>query len=142
MLDIDFGSAGDDRLEPLCLRGCIHRARQNTRATASVATVVKCVDDRDESVLQVGRKGADEFKKESAFHRLRSQIWVVAKAFCYNCSKRGEDYGQFVDESWKDIHGLAQIRVVPPAEKRSSKMVSLVKACTDRMGYRRFSDSG
>src|SRR6267154_6600057 len=124
MLDIDFGSAGDDNLEPLCLCGCIYKDLQDTWATSSVATLVKCINDKNESVLQVGRKGADEFKEESAFHRLRSQVWVVTKAFCYNCSKRGEDYGEFVDESWKDIHGFAQIRVVSPAEKRSSKVVS------------------
>ena len=51
--------------------------------------------------------------------------------FCYNGSKRGEEYGKFVDESGKNVHGLAQTQVVPPAEKRSSKVVLLVKACAD-----------
>ena len=53
------------------------------------------------------------------------------KVFCYNVSKRGEEHGKFVDESGEDVYGFAQIRVVPPAEKRSSKVVSLVKACAD-----------
>ena len=47
-----------------------------------------------------------------------------------------------MDESGKNVYGLAQIRVVPLAEKRSSKVVSLVKACANRMGQRGFSDSG
>ena len=54
--------------------------------------------------------------------------------FCYNGSERGEDHGKLVHESWKDIHRLTQIGVVPPAEKGTSKVISLVKACTDRMG--------
>ena len=84
----------------------------------------------------------DEIKEESLFHRPRSKVWVVAKVFCYNGSKRREGYGEFVDESGTDVYGLAQIRVVPPAEKRPSEVVSLVKGCADRMGQRRFSDSG
>ncbi len=56
------------------------------------------------------------------------------KVFCYNSSKGGKEYGEFVDERWKDVYGLAQIRVVPPAEKGTSKVVSLMKARTDRMG--------
>ena len=79
----------------------------------------------------MARKGADKIKEERAFHRPRGKVWVVAKVFCYNGSKRGEEYGEFVDESGKDIYGLAQIWVVPTAEKRPSKGVSLVKACAD-----------
>ena len=56
------------------------------------------------------------------------------KAFCYNGSERREDDREFVDKSRKDVHGLAQIRIVPPTEKGSSEVVSLVKARTDRMG--------
>ena len=134
MLDIDFGSAGDDNLQPRSLCGCIGQDLQETWATPSVATLVECVNDKDKSVLWVARKGADEINEERAFHRLWSKIWVVAKVFCYNGSKRGEEYGEFVDESGEDVYGLAQIRVVPPAEKRSSEVVSLVKACADRMG--------
>ena len=96
-----------------------------------VTTLVECVNYKDESVLWVVRKRADEIKKERTFHRLWGQVWVVTKVPCYNGSKRREDYGKFVDESRKDILGLAQIRVVPPAEKGSSKIVSRVKVCTD-----------
>src|SRR5258706_12759955 len=134
MLDIDFGSARDDYLQPRSLCGCIGQDLQETWATLSIATLVKCINDKDESVLRVVREGADEIKEERVFHRLRSKVWVLAKVFCYNGSKRREEYGKFVDESGKDVYGLAQIWVVPPAEKRSSKAVSLVKACANRMG--------
>ncbi len=100
----------------------------------SIATLVKCVNNKDESVLRVARKGADEIKEKRAFHRLPSEFRVFAKVFCYNRPKWGKVYGEFVDESGEDVHGLAQIRVVPPAEKGSSKVVSLMKPCTDRMG--------
>ena len=99
-----------------------------------VATLVKRVNGEDESVLRVARKGADEIKKNRAFHRLWSKVWVVAKVFCYNGSERREENCKFVDESRKDVHVVAQIRVVSPAEKGSSKVVSLVKTCADRMG--------
>src|SRR5258706_14870353 len=108
-------------------------------ATFNIATLVKCVDDKDESVLRVARKGTDEIKEEGAFQRLRSKFRVVTKVFCYNSSKRRKVYGEFVDKSGEDVYGLAQIRVVPPAEKSCSKVVSLVKACADRMGQQRFS---
>ena len=97
----------------------------------SISTLIKCVNNKDESVLRVSRKGADEIKEERALHRFRSKLWVIAKVFCYSGPKRGEVYGKFVDESGEDASGAAQIRVVPPAEKSSSKVVSLVKACTD-----------
>jgi hypothetical protein len=99
-----------------------------------VGTLVKCVNDKGEGVLRVARKRADEVKEERAFHQLWSKVWVVAKVFCYNGSKRGRDHGEFVDESWEDIIGLAQILVVSLAKKGSNKVVSLVKVCTDRMG--------
>ena len=100
----------------------------------TIATLVKCVNDKDESMLRVAREGADEIKEERTLHRLRSKVWVVAKVFCYNGSKRGEEYSEFVNESGNDVSGLAQIRVIPPAKKCSSKVVSLVKVCADRMG--------
>src|SRR5258706_2028874 len=134
MLDIDFGSARDNDLQPRSLYGRIGQGLQETRATLSIATLVKCVNDKDKSVLRVARKGSDEIKEERAFHRLRSKFWVVAKVFCYNGSKRGEVYGEFIDKSREDVYGLAQIRVVPLAEKSPSKEFCLVKACADRMG--------
>ena len=97
----------------------------------SITALIKCVNNKDESVLRVARKGADEIKEERAFHRLRSEVRVLAKVFCYDGSKWGEEYGEFVDEGREDVYGLAQIRVVPPAEKRSSKVVSLMKTCAD-----------
>src|SRR5258706_11063952 len=134
MLDIDFGSAGEDNLQPLGLCGCIGQDLQETWATSSVATLIKCVDDKDKRVVRVVWKGVDEIKEESAFHQLRSKIWIAAKVFCYNCLERGKDYGEFVNESREDVYGLAQNWVVPPTEKCSSKVVSLVMGCTDRVG--------
>ena len=134
MFDIDFSSTGDDDLQPRNLCGHIGQDLQDTRATSSVAALIKCVDDKGESVGRVVWKGAEEIKEKSALHRLRSKIWVVVKVFCYNGSERWEDYGQFVDESRKDVYGLAQIGVVPPAENGTGEMISLVKVCTDRMG--------
>ena len=99
-----------------------------------IATLVKCVNNKDEGILRVARKGADGIKEERPLHRLQSEVWVVAKVFCYNGSKGGKEYGKIIDESRKDVYGLAQIRDVPPAEKGSSKVVSLVKACANRMG--------
>ena len=132
--DIDFRSARDDDLQPRSLCGCIGQDLQETWARFSIATLVKCVNDKDERVLRLARKGADEIKEERALHRLRSKIWVVVKVFCYDGSKGGKDHGEFVDESRKDVDGLAQNGVVPPAEEGSSKVLLLVKACTDRMG--------
>jgi len=53
----------------------------------------------------------------------------------------GVDYCEFVDERRENIFGLAQIWVIPAAKKGSSKILSLVKACTNRMSQRRFADS-
>ena len=134
MLDIDFGSAGDDNFQPRSLCGHIGQDLQETWATLSIATLVKRVNNKDESMVRVARKGADEIKEEGAFHRLRSKIWVVTKVFCYNGSKSGKEYGKFMDKSREDVYGLTQTWVIPPAEKGSGKVVSLVKTCTDRMG--------
>ena len=134
MFDIDFGSARDDDLQPRSLCGCIGQDLQKAWATSGIATLVKCVNYKDESVLRVARKGADEIKELRAFHRLRSKFWVLAKVFCCNGPKRGEVHGEVVNESGEDVYRLAQIRVVPLAEKCCSEVVSLVKACADRMG--------
>ena len=134
MLDIDFGSARDDDLQPRSLCGCIGQDLQETWATLSIATLVKCVNNKDQGMLRVARKGADQIKEEGALHRFWSKFWVLAKVFCYDGPKRGKVYGKFVDKSGEDVSGLAQIRVVPLAEKSSSKVVSLVKACANRMG--------
>jgi len=50
-----------------------------------------------------------------------------------NASKRGEDSGKFIDKSWKDAPTLAQIRVIPEAEKCSSKVLLIVKFLADRV---------
>ena len=105
--DIEFSSARDDDLQPQGLCGCIGQGLQETWATLSITTLVKCINDKDESVLRVAKKGADEIKEERAFQGLRSKFWVVSKVFCYHGSKRGEVYGEFVDTSGEDVYGLA-----------------------------------
>src|SRR5258706_11838066 len=106
-MDIDFGSASDDDLQPRSLCDCIGQGPQETLATLSVATLVKCVDDKDESVLRVARKGANEVKEDRALQRLWSKFWVVVKVFCYNGSKGGKLYGEFMDKSGEDVNGFA-----------------------------------
>ena len=64
LLNIEFGSAGDDNLEPWCLRGGIGQDLQETWAPSSVATLVKRVNHKDEGVFRVDRKGAEEIKEE------------------------------------------------------------------------------
>ena len=131
MLDIDFSSAGDNNLQPWSLCSCIGQDPQETQVTLIVTTLVKCVNDKDKSVLQVVRKGVDEIKKERAFHQFWSKVWVVMKVSCYKGLKRGEDDGKFVNESQKDVDGLTQIQVISSAEKSSSKVVLLVEFFTD-----------
>ena len=58
---------------------------------------------------QVARKGADELKEERALHRFWSWVWVATEVFCYNCSKQGENYGEFVNESRKDVMGSLEL---------------------------------
>ena len=84
-------------------------------------------------MLWLARKGGDEIKEESVLHRLWRQVWVFAKTLCYYASKKGEDPSKFVDESWEDISGFAQIWIIPPAEKGASKLLAIVKPSTDRM---------
>jgi len=74
MLDIDFGSAGDDNLQPQSLCSSIGQGLQETWATLSTATLVKCVNDKDKQVFRVVRKGADEVKEKRAFHQLWSKV--------------------------------------------------------------------
>jgi len=68
-------------------------------------------------------------------------MWVITKMFCYNGSKRRENYGEFVDESRKNISRLIQIWVISPAEKSSGEVLSIVKSFRDRMSQRRLANS-
>jgi len=61
-------NSSDDNPEPQSLCSCIGQDLQDPWAALDVATLVKCVDDKDKSVLLVARKGADQFKEERAFH--------------------------------------------------------------------------
>src|SRR5258706_2639670 len=131
MLDIVFGSTGDDDFEP---RSTCNRVAQNPQEHWTifvVTTFIECINDKDESVLRVAREAADEVKEERIFHRSRCQIWVAAKTVCHDPSKRGEDFSEFGDESRKNVSEFAHIRVISLAEKRSSKPLTCVKIFTN-----------
>jgi hypothetical protein len=113
--------------------GCVSQNLQEAWTTPIVATLVERVNDKDESICWVARKVTDEVKEERVLHRLRRQISVFSKTVCHHASKRGEDSGECINECRDDICELAQMRVIPPAEEGSSKMLSIVKIFTDRM---------
>ena len=76
------------------------RVRQNIQegwATPIIATFIKCVNDEDEGMFWLAREVAEKVKEERALHRLRTEVWIVAKAIYYDGSKWGEDSGEFVD---------------------------------------------
>src|SRR5258706_10042934 len=109
--------------------------------TLTVTTFIKCVNDKDEHTLWVVRKGSNEILKKSVPHRLWCQVCITTKVSCHNGPKWGEDFGKFVDKSWKDIPRLTHIRVVPPAEKPPSEVLFVMKVCTDQMSQCCFADS-
>src|SRR5258708_29843392 len=126
MLNIGFRYTRDDNFEPRSMCSRVGQILQEDRTILRIATLVECINDKDESVFRVARKGADEIKEEKILPQLRCQVWVIAQTVCHNLSKRREYPREFVDESWKDISGLAQVRVIPLAEKGSSKVASIV----------------
>jgi hypothetical protein len=120
IFDIHFGSTGDDDFEPRNVCGRAVKSPQDVWTTLSATTLIKCVNDKDESPCWEARKFADEVKEESA-----ASLTLVSHLGPYEdalrqCFEKGGDYREFVDECRKDICGLAQIRVIPPAEKCSS----------------------
>ena len=124
------------------MRGGVGQSPQDVWTALRVTTLIKRVDDEDESTFRGARKFADELKEESMLHRSRSQVWVVTKAFCNEAAKGGEYDREFVDESRQDVSGLTQTPVVPPAEKCASKVISFVKDGSNRMSQRCFPDPG
>src|SRR5258706_10958896 len=106
-LDVGFRSTGDDNLEPSRTCGSVGQTLQNSWTTPIVATFVKGVDDKDKVTFWGTRKFADEVMEKRVLHRVWCYVWVVTKTFCHNASKRGKNYGKFVDECWKDISGFA-----------------------------------
>ena len=140
-MDIDFRSTRNDNLEPRGMRGGVGQSPQDAWTSETVAILINCVDNKDESTFGRARKFADERKeKKRVLYRRWHQIWIVTQAFYHEASKRGEYYREFVDESGQDISGFARISVIPPAENSASKMISFVKAGTNRMSQRRFPD--
>ena len=130
-LDIGFGSASDDNLEPRNLCSGIGQGSQDTWATFIVATLVECINHKNECVIWMARKGTEEAKEKRAIDQLWSEVRVVMETLCYNGSQRGDDHGEFVDESRKDVDRFAQFWVISPAEKGSSKVVSFVESFAD-----------
>ena len=126
-MDIDFGSTSDDYPEPWSMSSGVGESPQDIWTALRAATLIKCVDNKDESTFGGARKFPDELKEERVVHRPRRQVWIVTKALCYNAPKWGERSCELVDESRQDISGLAQTAVIPPAEKGTSKVISLVK---------------
>ena len=141
-LDDDFRSAGDDNPQPGCLCSRVGQSPQDAKPTPNVATLIKCINNKDQCMRWVARKGADEIKKERVFHGLWCHIGVNTEMFCHNASKSGENYCEFGGESRKDISGLIQIWVISPAEKGSGKLFLFVKSFRDRMSQRRLANSG
>jgi hypothetical protein len=52
------------------------------------------------------------------------------------------DFGEFIDERWKDVSRLARIRVISLAEKRPNELIFIIECFTDRMSQRCLADSG
>ena len=101
-------------------------------ATSIVATLIKCVNDKGARMLiGLASRRADKIEEVYVCHRLRCQVWFSNKSFCYNSSKSREDFGEFIDESWKDVSRLVQIRVTSLAEKRSNELILLIECFTD-----------
>ena len=61
---------------------------QDTWTTLSFTTIVKRVNDKDETGLG-GKERADGMKEESVFQRMRFQIRVVEKTVFHSTPKRG-----------------------------------------------------
>ena len=115
------------------MHGGVGQSLQDVWTALSVATLIKCIDDEDESMLGGARKSADELKEEGVLHRPWHQVWVITKASCHKAAKRGKNYSKFVDESRQDVSGFAQTPIIPPAEKCASEVISLVEDRADRM---------
>ena len=130
-LDVDFGSASDDDLEPWGLGGRVGENPQDGWATPCIPTLVQRVDDKDERLGWVMKKGADEIKEESIFHGLCGQVWVAVKMFRDNPSKRRADFCKLVNEGREDIFRVVRVGVIPLAEKPSNELLSLIKFFTD-----------
>ena len=130
--DIDFGSTGNDNLEPRGLCGYIGQGLQDISATLIVATLIKCVNDKGARMLiRLARHGEDKIEEICVCHRLRCHVRFTTKLFCHNPSKSRGDFGEFIDESWEDVSRLIRIRVIFLAEKRSDELISLVECFTD-----------
>ena len=65
-VDIDFGSTSNDNLEPRGTRGGVGQSPQDAWTSESVATLINCVDDKDESTFGRARKFADELKEKKS----------------------------------------------------------------------------
>ena len=130
--DIGFGSTGDDDFEPRSSCGYAGQGLQDFSATLIVATLIKCVNDKGATMLiRLARHGEDKIEEVCVCHRLSCQVWFTTKLFCHNPSKGRGDFGEFIDESWKDVSRIVRIRVISLAEKRSNELILLIECFTD-----------
>ena len=140
-VDLVFRSTGDNNFEPRGVGDRLSQSLQEDWASLVITTFVECVNDKDESVFWVARKVADEIKEHRSFHGLWCQIWVATETVCDDVSKGGEFFGEFEDESRKDVSDIARIRVIPLAEEPSGEPLCIVKPFTDGVSQRRFANS-
>ena len=68
--DVGFGSTGDDNFEPRSNSGRFGQSLQDDWSTLIVSTLVKSVDDKNESMVWVARKCVNEVKEERVLHCL------------------------------------------------------------------------
>ena len=68
MLDVTFRSTGDDNSEPQNVCGHESERSKDAWMTLSTPTLIKCVNDKDQSLFREARKFVDEINKESVFH--------------------------------------------------------------------------
>ena len=126
MLNFVFRSTGDNNFKPRSMCDRFAQNLQEDWTILIVTTFVECINDKDESMFWVARKVANEVKEERVLHRLGCQIWIATKTVCHDPSEGGKDFGEFGDESRKNVSELAHIRVIPLAEKRSSEALFIV----------------
>ena len=81
------------------MRSGVGQAPQHFVTTESVARFVNCVDYKDENMVGVARKFANELKEERVVHRPWGQVRIIIKAVCHDVTKRRKAYREFVDES-------------------------------------------
>jgi hypothetical protein len=110
----------------------VRQSLQDVWTTLGGATLIRYVNDKDESPFWEATKFADEVKEEWCSIVSGTMLGSLGRRSA-TMFRKGEEYCELVDKSRKDISGLAQIWVIPPAEKRSSNLLLIVNVCVVRM---------